>query len=444
MMKSYSIMLLSRVYFCVPKHNAHKLIFVNFLRKSVGKYVKSIVQAISDILDSAKLLVGGVGFNGWPQHLIDAIGTKGCKNLTIVAFNVGIDGVGLSKLLSQQQIKRLVTCYIGENPEFGKQYSNGNLELELVSQGTLAERIRAGGAGIPAFFTSPGHGTVIQTGDWVIKFDSKKNPLIFTAKLTIVEAEEIVEVGELDPDEIHVPGIYVDRIFKGSNYDKDKCSSILKVTKSVLELVASSVLSSLNKKREIILRPVALEFKNNMYVNLGLGLPMLAPTYVKKDVDAIFQFDSGILNFTYDPDSKEIYLLGDYGHLDLTILGGLQVSKNGDLANWIAPGALITGTGGSMDLVTAPNVKVIVTMEHITRDGSPRILENCTLLLIGKQCVDMIITDLAVFEVSQGKGLHLIELTTNVDLNEVINSTGCEFSVSDNLKVMEQITKTDD
>lgn len=151
------------------------------------------------------------------------------------------------------------------------------------------------------------------------------------------------------------------------------------------------------------------------------------------------------------------------GHVNLTMLGGMQVSENGDLANWMIPGTMVKGMGGAMDLVSAESTKVVITMEHKARDGSPKILKNCTLpvtgnfyililrkieivthlLILGQQCVDLIITDMAVFEVVHGEGLKLIEIAPNIDVSDIISSTGCEFSVADDLKEMGQVDLED-
>lgn len=220
-----------------------------------GKVYESIEEAISDIQDGATLIVGGFGLCGIPEKGIEALRKQGTKNLTIVSNNCGVDDWGLGLLLANKQIKKMISSYVGENKIFEQQFLSGELEVELTPQGTLAERIRAGGAGIPAFYTATGVGTPIAEGKKTDIFDGKEylleraivgdfalvkawkadklgnlvyrktsrnfNPLAATAgKITIAEVEEIVEVGELDPDEIHTPSVYVQRVVLGKNYEK--------------------------------------------------------------------------------------------------------------------------------------------------------------------------------------------------------------------------------
>ncbi len=212
-------------------------------------------SAIFDMQDGATILVGGFGLCGIPENLIKALARKGLKNLTTVSNNAGVDDFGLGVLLKNRQVKKHIGSYVGENALFEQMVLSGELDLELVPQGTFAERIRAGGAGIPAFFTPTGVGTIVAEGKEVREFDGRKyvmerwirgdfalvkawkgdkwgnlvfrktarnfNPMIATAaKVTIAEVEELVEVGQLDPDRIHVPSIFVKRIFQGQKYEK--------------------------------------------------------------------------------------------------------------------------------------------------------------------------------------------------------------------------------
>lgn len=219
------------------------------------KVVTNAQEAIAGVQDGMTLLFGGFGLCGIPENCIDALRDAGVKNLTCVSNNAGVDDFGLGLLLHTRQIKKMLSSYVGENATFEKQYMTGELELEFCPQGTLAERLRAGGAGIPGFYTPTGVGTQIAEGKEMRQFNGRDfilekgivgdfafvkawkgdkfgnlifrktarnfNPMVATAgKITIAEVEELVEVGELDPDQIHTPGVYVQRIFQGKNYQK--------------------------------------------------------------------------------------------------------------------------------------------------------------------------------------------------------------------------------
>ena len=221
----------------------------------MNKVVANADEAIRDMPDGAVIMSGGFGLSGNPENLISAIHRKGVKNLTVISNNCGTTDKGLGILLQSRQIKKMVASYVGENKEFERQFLAGELEVELNPQGTLAERIRAGGAGLGGFFTPTGAGTQIAEGkesrvlegkemifekplkaDYAIvrawKGDKWGNlvfrktarnfsPMMCTAaRITVAEVENLVEVGEIEPDQVHVPSVYVQRIFKGSNYQK--------------------------------------------------------------------------------------------------------------------------------------------------------------------------------------------------------------------------------
>jgi 3-oxoacid CoA-transferase subunit A len=221
----------------------------------MNKVFPSAEAAIFDMEDGASILAGGFGLCGNPENLIRAIHAKGIKNLSIISNNCGTDKFGLGVLLQSGQVKKMTSSYVGENKNFEQQFLSGQLEVELVPQGTLAERIRCGGAGIPAFFTPSAVGTDLAKGKEVREFNGREylmelgltadfaivnawkgdrlgnlvyrktarnfNPLCATAgKICIAEVEHLVEVGELGPDDIHTPGIYVDRIIQGEHYEK--------------------------------------------------------------------------------------------------------------------------------------------------------------------------------------------------------------------------------
>ncbi len=225
------------------------------LKSMIDKTVRDADQATADIPDGATLMLGGFGLCGIPENSISALLRRGTRDLTCISNNAGVDDFGLGLLLQNRQIKKMISSYVGENAEFERQLLAGELEVELIPQGTLAERIRAGGAGIPAFFTPAGYGTEVADGKEVRAFDGMHylmerwlkadfaivkawkgdtagnliyrgtarnfNPMMATAgKITIAEVEELVPFGQLNPNQVHTPGVYVQRIFQGKDYEK--------------------------------------------------------------------------------------------------------------------------------------------------------------------------------------------------------------------------------
>lgn len=221
----------------------------------MNKVVKDAYEAIQGISDGMTLMLGGFGLCGIPENCIKALAGSGIRNLTCISNNAGVDDFGLGLLLQNRQIHKMISSYVGENAEFERQLLSGELEVDLIPQGTLAERIRAGGAGIPAFYVPAGYGTEVAEGKEVKEFDGKMHilehwlkadfaivkawkgdhagNLVFRAtannfnqamatagRITIAEVEELVPTGSLDPNFIHVPGIYVQRIFQGKDYEK--------------------------------------------------------------------------------------------------------------------------------------------------------------------------------------------------------------------------------
>jgi len=222
---------------------------------TMDKTVASADEAVADLFDGATLMAGGFGLCGIPETLIAAVRRKGTRGLTIISNNCGVDDKGLGILLANGQVKKMVSSYVGENKTFERLFMEGKLEVELTPQGTLAERIRAGGAGIPAFYTATGYGTVVAEGKETREFNGRPyvleraltadfalvkawrgdrlgnllyrktarnfNPMMASAaKITIAEVEELVDPGQIPPDQVHTPGIYVTRVLKGVQYEK--------------------------------------------------------------------------------------------------------------------------------------------------------------------------------------------------------------------------------
>lgn len=221
----------------------------------IDRQVKNAQEAIEGIVDGMTLMLGGFGLCGIPENCIAALVETGVRNLTCISNNAGVDDFGLGLLLKKHQIKKMISSYVGENAEFERQMLSGELEVELTPQGTLAEKCRAAQAGIPAFYTPAGYGTEVAQGKEIKEFNGKphilehafqadfsivkawkgdyagnlifkgsarnfNHPMAGAAKITIAEVEELVEPGELDPNHIHIPGIMVQRIFQGENYEK--------------------------------------------------------------------------------------------------------------------------------------------------------------------------------------------------------------------------------
>ncbi|HEX6224685.1 MAG TPA: 3-oxoacid CoA-transferase [Chryseolinea sp.] len=437
-------------------------------------------EAASLVKSGDIIFVGGFGMTGNPVHLLHALAKTSTRDLTYIANNVGEPNLGGGKLLLNGQIKKMIGSFFTSNPDAVKAAQSGTVRYELLPQGTLAEAIRAGGAGLGGFYTPTSAGTIIANGKEVKIIDGKEyvfekalrgnvalirawkcdtagnlqyrmteqnfnKAMATAADLVIAEVEHIVPVGELEPENIHTPCCYVDHI--------------VQATLSVEYLgTSASVKSSLKKvdeRRMNMVKRAFKELKNGDVVNLGIGIPTLVADLIMPGQGIIIHTENGMLGVGPEPegdagaltfpvnagkipvtalkgssyfDSADSFAMIRGKHIDVAIMGGLEVDEKGNLANWAVPGKPLLGVGGAMDLASGAK-KLIITMTHTNSDGSPKIVPSCTLPLTAIDAVDMIITELAVFKFLEGK-LNLIELMPGTTLEDVKKNTSANFKVS--------------
>ena len=436
----------------------------------------SLEQAVALVKDGDILLQGGFGMTGNPVHLMHALAETGTKNLTFIGNNVGEAGIGGGRLLRNGQIRKMIGSFFTSNPEAVKAAQEGKVEYELLPQGTLAEAIRAGGAGIGGFFTPTSAGTELAKGRetkvikgqeqvfvegirgnvafvraW--KADTAGNltyrmteqnfnrAMATAADLVIAEVEEIVPVGEIAPEHVHTPGSYVDYLVQASLTLEDLGSS-------------ASVSSSkkVDETRMNMAKRALQELKRGDVVNLGIGIPTLVADLITPEDGIVLHTENGMLGVGPVPtdgggamdypvnagkipvtalpgasyfDSADSFAMIRGRHVDTAVMGGLEVDEKANLANWAVPGQPLLGVGGAMDLASGAKT-LIITMTHTNKDGSAKIVPSCNLPLTALQAVDMIITDLAVFKFIDGQ-LTLIELMPGATLEEVRAKTTAKF-----------------
>ena len=439
----------------------------------------TLEEAAQKVKDGDTILCGGFGMTGNPVHLLNTLASTPTKQLTYVGNNVGEPNLGGGKLLLNKQISKMIGSYFTSNPDAVKAAQSGEIAYELLPQGTLAEAIRAGGMGIGGFFTPTSAGTslaegretkVLQgeeqvfiealrgnvalirawkadtAGNLVYRLTEQNfNPaMAMAADVVIAEVEEIVPLGEISPDQIHTQGCFVDFLVQATLKEEDLGSS-------------ASVKGSLKKvddARMHMARRALRELKSGDIVNLGIGIPTLVADLITPKDGIILHTENGMLGVGPAPadgsgamknpvnagkipvtplpgasyfDSTISFGMIRGKHVDVAIMGGLQADESQNLANWTVPGKPLLGVGGAMDLASGAK-KLIITMRHTNRDGSSKILKACNLPLTAKKSVDMIITELAVFEFDNGQML-LTELMPNTTLEQVQAATEANFLV---------------
>mmetsp|Transcript_26092 Transcript_26092/g.25710 ORF Transcript_26092/g.25710 Transcript_26092/m.25710 type:complete len:489 (-) Transcript_26092:40-1506(-) len=481
-------------------------------RLFASKIFNSSAEAVADMKSGMAVMISGFGLCGVPENLLRAVHNLKINNLKLITNTSGTNEFGPGLLIKDRMASSIHCSYLGGNETLENQYLNGEIELDLIPQGSLAERLRAGACGISAFYTHTGAGSLVEEGGFVQKFgpggktvekvsaprevriwggkkyileealrgdvglikawkaDTEGN-LIYrktarnfnpdiagSSKITIAEVEEIVPAGTLDPDQIHTPGIFVHRIVKGEYFEKP----IERLALNTGDKIQLPGTPEQIRKRERIAKRVSKEIKDGMYVNLGIGMPTLVPNYLPKGIKIVLHGENGLLGIgpypksgEQDPDvinagketitmvqgssifsSSTSFAIVRGDHLDLTILGGLQVSQDGDLANWIVPGKMVKGMGGAMDLVDSHS-KCIVCMEH-TSKGAPKILKKCSLPLTGKRVVRMLVTEYGVFEFRRDTGMTLVEIASDITLDKLKEITGAQFYIASDLKKIEE------
>ncbi len=435
-------------------------------------------QAASLVNPDAVMMIGGFGMTGTPTHLLHALAKTDVAGLTYIANNIGEEGLGGGRLLRNGQIKKAIGSFFTSNPEAVAAAQSGAIEFELMPQGSLAEAIRAGGAGLGGFYTPTAAGTVLtaqaetklirgiphvfvpalradvalirawqadSAGNLVYRRTEQNfnKAMATAADLVIAEAESIVPVGQLDPDHIHTTGNYVDVLVQASTTLAELGSSA--------DIRASGKQAS--EKRMQIARRALAELKRGDVVNLGVGMPTLIADLITPEHGIILHTENGMLGVGPAPksggamdypvnagkipvtalpgssyfDSADSFAMIRGGHIDVAVMGGLQVDERGNLANWAVPGKPLLGVGGAMDLASGAR-RLIITMTHCDRNGSSKIVEKCSLPLTAIEAVDLLITDLAVFSFEAGS-MRLLELMPGVTLDELLQKTVAAFVV---------------
>ncbi|MDB3981602.1 3-oxoacid CoA-transferase [bacterium] len=436
----------------------------------------SAEEAARLVKDGDVILGGGFGMTGNPVNIIHELAKTTTKDLTFIANNVGEPNMGGGRLLNNGQLKKMVGSFFTSNKEAVLAAQEGRVAYELLPQGTLAEALRAGGAGIGGFYTPTSAGTLIAEGRETKILNGKEQVFIegirgnvaiirawkadtagnlqyrmteqnfnramaTAADIVIAEVQEIVPNGEINPNEIHTPGCFVDFLVERKLTEEDLGSSASVGSSKVID-----------EKRMNMAKRAFAELKKGDVVNLGIGIPTLVADLIQPEDGIILHTENGMLGVGPEPkdgggamhypvnagkvpvtallgssyfDSADSFAMIRGGHIDVAIMGGLEVDAQGNLANWSVPGKPLLGVGGAMDLASGAK-KLIITLRHTDREGNSKVVENCSLPITDFNCVDMLITELAVFKFIDQQ-LTLVEILPGSSLEEVREKTEAKF-----------------
>jgi 3-oxoacid CoA-transferase len=461
---------------------------------------------VADVRDGDTLLVHSFGPpQAWPTDLLLALQERRVRDLTVVCNSTAAGPTSVQILAEHKQVRQLVCTFamlpVGPTP-FSEQIRRGEVELELVPQGTLVERVRAGGAGLAGFYTPVGVGTVVEEGKEVREFDGR--PYLFErairadfallaahladpagnltyrcgarnfgpafatgARTTVAEVREVVPLGAIDPEAVHTPGIFVDRIVRTTqHWDPAIVRQMVMMagrTRS-MEGQAAGAGGALGLPPDLMAMRAAALLRPGEYVNLGLGLPTLVSNYIAGR-DITLHSENGILGFGGFPeegvedidlynasgqlvtpvpgtayfDSTVSFAMARTGRVSTVVLGGFQVAPNGDLANWNVPSTGVGGIGGAMDLaagVAAGGGRVIVIMYHREKRGASKLVPALTYPATARGCVKDVVTDLAWVQVTP-EGFLLRELAPGLTVDDVRAATAAPLAVAPDVREMQ-------
>lgn len=461
-----------------------------------GKVYDSPEEALADLGDGASICVGGFGPpQNRPGSLLKALAEKGSKHLTLIA-----NGFSYQGLAENEQVDTFIGAFGSSAYQRGsasdRLIAAGTMAFEACPQGILTERLRAGAAGIPAFYSPVGVDTLVAEGKERRSFDGREyvletalkpdfafikatkadelgnlayvggtrnfHPIMAAAgRVTIAEVDEIVPAGAIAPQDVIVPSLYVDRIVQ-TRVTPEELAAMRRPSSTRGAAPGHGQEQAVGPRlsHELMATRVARLLRRGQIVNLGLGIPTLVSNYVTSEMGILFHSENGLLGYGPFPaddqrdftiynaggqpvtlfpgasffNSLDAFTMARGGYVDVVILGAFQVSQQGDVANWWAPYMVRGGIGGAMDLI-AGGRSLIIMMDHTTREGAPRILKECTYPLTGSRCVTTLMTDLALIDVTPA-GLVLRETAPGVTPAEVQSLTEAELIVAPDCRPM--------